>query len=217
MGWADFARDQFGVGGNYSSELMAYIFRWYIVHMDVAHQTHMSLETRWPVLASRRDAQRIFERDVVGLVAHRDENRHWLAVRVVDGGIWMLDSLEEPLLLTLDEFVGYLGQWQAAFLVRDDLLLQGTDRTQATAGCGEVVLPVESAGSAPSGPQEAGSQMAEDRPVGGAAEPRGSGASGALEAPGQAGESTTLASGPHRRLLRRYRGGAQDSAASGPR
>ena len=200
-----------GPGGNFSAELMAYAFRWYVLNMDVASQTHMFMDTDRPVQPDQRDARRLFAQDVLGMVATRD-HAHWLAIRAIGGVSWLLDSLSRPRVLSFEEYLGRLSQWRNAFLVRADLLLParatGALAEQTSSGAGEslartrsseVLLPAVPSPSAAPLPGTSAGQVAE-----------GTHATTEVEPPGSANDARA----PRPRLsghLRRYPGGSSAS------
>ena len=69
-----------------------------------------------PLLGNDDDMMRIFTDYVRGVVVNLQQ-QHWVAVRVVAGDIWLLDSLTAPRLLTFDDLVRFVRTYRHAFLV----------------------------------------------------------------------------------------------------
>ena len=63
------------------------------------------------------DLHRIYGPDVMGVVVNKFQT-HWYAFKVVNERIWLLDSTEEPRIVTFQEFLECIEEHENAFLVR---------------------------------------------------------------------------------------------------
>jgi hypothetical protein len=97
-------RDHEGPGGWYSDQVLA-----------------MALQRTFKYVLILRplfeDPHSIYVDSCQGAVVNQ-QNRHWVALRVVDGAVWLLDSMRTPRRLTHDEYVKFVTQYPASYEVR---------------------------------------------------------------------------------------------------
>ena len=66
----------------------------------------------------QKNLERIFDRDVMGVVVNKDQS-HWFALKVDEHErIWLLDSLESPEYMIREDFLKCIRRYRDAFLVR---------------------------------------------------------------------------------------------------
>ena len=95
--------------GWYSEAAMAQAFR--------VKQNIYRLDLDDPVQPNEGHLHRLYTEDVLGLVVNKDQE-HWVAVRIVDEQIWLLDSLCTPQAITFDELLNFVRAYRHAFLVK---------------------------------------------------------------------------------------------------
>ena len=104
---------------------MAYVLRWKIVQIDLAHAAGWKLDLDRPVQPNSTSLLRLQAEHSLGLIVNENGN-HWTAVRWEHGAHWLLDSLKPaPMHMTQQETVAYLLQHRNAFLVVDRAGEQG--------------------------------------------------------------------------------------------
>ena len=59
---------------------------------------------------------RIFGDNVLGMIVNV-EQRHWVAVRIADGRLWLLDSEQAPVQLSVLQLLDYVATYRHTFLV----------------------------------------------------------------------------------------------------
>ena len=84
--------------------------------MEMALRRTFQFELRLG-LQLRNDVNKIYEADIVGAISNKD-NMHWVAIKVIDAVIWMLDSCHKPLQLTAEEFLLHLNRYPHTYAVR---------------------------------------------------------------------------------------------------
>jgi hypothetical protein len=101
--------------------VLAYVVRWKIAGHILGAFTSMSLDLNNPVSSDANSATRIYRGDTLGMLVNVDQ-RHWVAFRVYDNVIWLLDSEKaRPLSYSFSDFQSYLHRNKAAFCVTDVL------------------------------------------------------------------------------------------------
>ena len=69
-----------------------------------------------PVQPAEEQVMRIFGDNVLGMTVNV-EQRHWVAVRIADGRLWLLDSEQAPVQLSVLQLLDYVATYRHAFLV----------------------------------------------------------------------------------------------------
>ena len=69
-----------------------------------------------PVQPAEEQVLRIFGDNVFGMIVNV-EQRHWVAVRIAGGHLWLLDSEQTPVLLNVLQLLDYVATYRHAFLV----------------------------------------------------------------------------------------------------
>ena len=95
--------------GFYSEAVMTYALQ--------QKQNIFEMNVNRPILpGDATDAQRIYGENVMGVIVNQNQF-HWVALRVLDHQIWLLDSLHDPVRLTFQQYLGFLEKYRNAFLV----------------------------------------------------------------------------------------------------
>ena len=95
-GLPEVSEDHMSADGDYSEALLAFALQF--------HGNVYSLDVNRPFLPTEESALKVFSPDVVGVLVNQN-NAHWVAVRVHEGDIWMLDSMRTaPRKLSLQDF-----------------------------------------------------------------------------------------------------------------
>ena len=82
-GLPEVSEDHMSADGDYSEALLAFALQF--------HGNVYSLDVNRPFLPTEESALKVFSPDVVGVLVNQN-NAHWVAVRVHEGQIWLLDS-----------------------------------------------------------------------------------------------------------------------------
>ena len=103
------AEDHESPSGDYSVELLAFLFQW--------HHNIYSLDLDNPILPGTESLNRIFEQDVCGIIVNKNQH-HWVTFKLLHETIWLLDSQGEPEPYTFTQYSAYLAFYNRAYAVR---------------------------------------------------------------------------------------------------
>ena len=95
--------------GWYSEAVMAAALR--------VKQNIYKMDLDKPLQPEEDNLQRIYDDDVVGIVVNKSQ-LHWVAFKVVEQHIWLLDSQLAPRSTTFQAFLEYVRFYRNAFLIR---------------------------------------------------------------------------------------------------
>ena len=71
-----------------------------------------------PIQPTRRDAQRIYNENVLGVVVNLNQT-HWVAFKYVDNTIWLLNSETAPTPYTFPQYLAYIKRYRHAFALEN--------------------------------------------------------------------------------------------------
>ena len=95
-------------GGWYSEAVMANALR-------VKHNM-FRLDLDNPIQQTAASMNRLFEDNVQGVVVNL-ANLHWVAIRAIDGEVWLLDSQRRPVQFTRAQYHAFLRRHRNKFAV----------------------------------------------------------------------------------------------------
>ena len=100
------ATEHLTVSGDYSEAVLTFVLQY--------HHNMYSLGVNSPVLPTLPECMRIFSEDVAAVIVNMD-NRHWVALKVVNHEIWILDSTRKPEVLSQDSYQAFLLDYPTAY------------------------------------------------------------------------------------------------------
>ena len=108
-GLPETAADHESPSGDYSIELLAFLFQW-------RHNIYF-LDVNRPILPGTESLNRIYDQDVCGILVNKNQH-HWVTFKLVDETIWFLDSQGEPEPYSFAQYSGYLAFYGPSYAIR---------------------------------------------------------------------------------------------------
>ena len=105
--------------GWYSEAVMSFVLRWKIAKHELGSGAQLKLDLDSPVQSDPTSAARIYASNCLGVIVNKHQS-HWVAFKIQNNQLWLLDSCEEPLQMSFQEYVEVLRAYRNAFAVIDD-------------------------------------------------------------------------------------------------